>query len=106
MADRGMSSTEFDAAYTPFGSVGAPKKGSPARVVKWKGHKQWHYGVVAGEATSETEGGPFTDVEYTHSVPPSNQPSGRKVRMYGVHKLMEVGGGSEVFHDRRDEGRR
>jgi|SRR5215467_4295869 len=101
-----MDATEFDAAYTPFGSVGAPKKGSRARVVKWKNPKanQWHYGVVAGEATSETEGGPFQDIEYTHSVPPSNQPSGRRVRMYGVHKTVDVG--DDVFHDRRGEGRR
>lgn len=69
--------------------------------VKWKTYKQgsdyskqWHYGYVVAEATDQDEDGPYCDIEYSHSVPASNQKSGRVVRVFGVHKVQVIGKGS------------
>ena len=62
-------------------------------IVKWKSptHNQWHFGVVLAEATSSDPEGPYVDVEYTHSTPRLRRPPiGRKVRIYGVHKIVPV----------------
>lgn len=57
-----------------------------AEVIRWKiSGRQWHYGVVIAEATDSDPDGPYVDVEYTHSVPASNQAAGRRVRVYGIH---------------------
>lgn len=59
-------------------------------VVKWKAGNRWCYGVVISEATSSDPEGPYVEVEYTHSVPATSLPSGRIMKIYGVHQVVNA----------------